>query len=381
MAFFLHFIIYYVNNKLNIISESLMCNFIRILKIKQPKIYLANTFLNDYKFAIPENHKKNQQIYCFSDNEEFYDDNTNWVLLQLLTQSEHYYTPILSQEQPLYEYELIRERNDEFMLSIEYQINSMLNFCKKNNFISRIFNNKNLSIMQIAERYSVNKKSLVQDSVHIKNSANSYQQFLVNLTDFHPVYLLHIPENISQQDYFFVLKTNFSDFFTSIDNTYKKVLKQISEKEGVSFENNHVFYCDRIDISAYKNLASKIAIQDFCLLHNMITGSIQQHMPYEPPICFYLWREMIGYNQECQQVDQMLCAGFFNNVAHINLFHEDFEAILNLLLVHNKEKLLYEIIKNPEFSQFHAFINLIIDNKKLKSDIQTRSDKISITRL
>lgn len=381
MAFFLHFIIYYVNNKLNIISESLMCNFIRILKIKQPKIYLANTFLNDYKFAIPENHKKKQQIYCFSDNEEFYDDKTNWVLLQLLTQSEHYYTPILSQEQPLYEYELIRELNDEFMLSIEYQINSMLNFCKNNNFISRIFNNKNLSIMQIAERYSVNKKSLVQDSVHIKNSANSYQQFLVNLTDFHPVYLLHIPENISQQDYFFVLKTNFPDFFTSIDNTYKKVLKQISEKEGVSFENNHVFYCDRIDISAYKNLASKIAIQDFCLLHNMITGSIQQHMPYEPPICFYLWREMIGYNQECQQVDQMLCAGFFNNVAHINLFHEDFEAILNLLLVHNKEKLLYEIIKNPEFSQFHAFINLIIDNKKLKSDIQTRSDKISITRL
>lgn len=358
-----------------------MYNFVRILKIKNPEIYLANTLVNDYQFAIPENHKKNQQIYCFSNNEEFYDYQTNWVLSQLLTQSEHYYTPVLSQDQPLYEYELIRERNDEFMLSIEYQINSMLNFCKKNHFISRIFNNKNLSLKQIAERYSVNKKSLVQDSVHIKRSANSYEKFLVNLTDFHPVYLLHIPENISQQDYFFILKTNFPDFFTSIDNTYKKLLKQISEKEGVSFENNHVFYCDQIDISVYKNLASKIAIQDFCLLHNMITGSIQQYMPNEPHICFYLWREMIVYNQEFHQVDKMLCAGFFNNVAHINLYEKDFQEILNLLFVHNKEKILYEIIKNPEFSQFHAFINLIIDNKKLKSDIQTRSDKISITRL
>jgi len=358
-----------------------MYNFIRILKIKHPKIYLANTLINDYRFAIPENHKKNQQIYCFSDNEEFYDNQTSWVLSQLLTQSEHYYTPVLSQNPPLYEYELIREHNDEFMLSIEYQINAMLNLCKKNNFISRIFNNKNLSLKKMAELYSVNKKNLIKKPVHIKKSALPYEKIFSNLIDFHPVFLLHIPENISQKDYFSILKNEFPNFFNSIDDTYKKVLKQILKKENISYENDNFFYCNQIDLSACKNLASKIAIEDFCLLHSMITGSIQQHMPNEPHICFYLWKEIIRSNQPFEQIDKMLYSGFINNISHISLFHKEFEEILNLLLVHNKENMLDGIIKNPDFSQFHAFINLLIENKKLKSTIKNYSDKINSTRL
>lgn len=358
-----------------------MYNFIRILKIKNPRIYLANTLVNGYRFAIPENHKKKHEIYCFSDNEEFYDNQTNRVLSQLLTQSTHYYTPVFSADAPLYEYELIRELNDEFMLSIEYKINAMLNICSKNNFISCFFNKKKISLKKIAEQYSLDKKNLVNTPIHIKTSTLSYQKILSNLIDFHPTYLLHIPENISQKDYFSILKNEFPHFFNSIDNTYKQVLKQIAKKEDTSFVNDHFFYCDQIDLSAYKNMASKIAIEDFCLLHSMITGSIQQHMPNEPHICFYLWKELICYNQQFEKIDTMLYSGFINNISHINLFHKEFEEILNLLLIHNKEKILYEIMKNPEFSQFDQFINLLIENEKLKSTIEARSDKIIGARL
>lgn len=357
----------------------------RVMTLHLPKnnFSLSNIHLEGYSFVFPHfrnDKEKNNYIYIISEKEEFYDEQTNFILEQYFPHMMRH-PRLYHLNNSYYKNNTICHKNAEFLDELDSvdPFEFFLYDTKYNKQVLSLPWYKSLTKIKAIykiKRYNLTINQIYQPESLPKSKYSVPQIEIPAITELHPFYISNRPigfhfnytQDVFPEQNFF--KNNITNIFKSLQDSYETLLSKIEKKEGVVIENKHFFNCNEIEISQFKYLSSMIAVQDFCY----VLGAFTEMFPLKMKRYIRLWYEAL-FSVDNKDIQPEIFKNYiFDSIDNEEFYNfrinsPEFEVLIDESIREKNDTLLQVILDNKLYIKHHDKINIYFTQQTLMETI------------